>query len=72
MRSALRIRPFIYAAIAATACLVSATAQAQQPVCSAWLIESSRFMGVPFGAFMPEQHFDRRPAGEHRRDQVRH
>jgi glyoxylase-like metal-dependent hydrolase (beta-lactamase superfamily II) len=57
MRSALRIRPFIYAAIAATASLFSATAQAQQPVCSAWLIESSRFMGVPFGAFMPDRSF---------------
>jgi glyoxylase-like metal-dependent hydrolase (beta-lactamase superfamily II) len=57
MRSALRIRPFIYAAIAATASLFSATAQAQQPVCSAWLIESSRFMGVPFGSFMPDRSF---------------
>src|ERR1700733_8926575 len=57
MRSASRIRPFMYAAIAATACLFSATAQAQQPICSAWLIESSRFMGVPFGAFMPDRSF---------------
>src|ERR1700733_14597499 len=57
MRSALRIRPFIYAAVAATACVFSATAQAQQPVCSAWLIESSRFMNVPFGSFMPDRSF---------------
>src|SRR5580693_6221683 len=57
MRSASRIRPFMYAAIAATACLFSATAQAQQPICSAWLIESSRFMNVPFGSFMPDRAF---------------
>ena len=57
MRSASRIRPFMYAAIAATACLFSATAQAQQPICSAWLIESSRFMNVPFGSFMPDRSF---------------
>jgi len=31
---------------------VGAAAQAQQPICSAWLIESSRFMNVPFGSFM--------------------
>src|ERR1700722_9366788 len=57
MRSALGIRPLVCAAIAAPACLFSAAAQAQQPVCSAWLIESSRFMGVPFGAFMPDRSF---------------
>ena len=45
------------AAIAATACLFSAAAQAQQPICSAWLVESSRFMDVPFGAFMPDRAF---------------
>src|SRR5258708_13601949 len=26
-------------------------------VCSVWLVESSRFMGVPFGAFMPDRAF---------------
>jgi len=31
------------------ACLFGAAAQAQQPICSAWLIESSRFMNVPSG-----------------------
>src|SRR5262249_52093479 len=31
----------------------SATAQAQN--CSVWLVESSRFMNVPFGAFMPDR-----------------
>jgi len=30
----------------------------QQPqVCSAWLVESSRFMHVPFGSFMPDRDF---------------
>src|SRR5262247_4728850 len=32
-------------------------AEAQAPVCSVWLIESSRFMNVPFGAFMPDRTF---------------
>lgn len=31
------------------------TAQAQDQVCSVWLVESSRFMNVPFGAFMPDR-----------------
>jgi glyoxylase-like metal-dependent hydrolase (beta-lactamase superfamily II) len=31
-------------------------AQAQTgPVCSVWLVESGRFMGVPFGSFMPDR-----------------
>ncbi|MBV9755812.1 MAG: MBL fold metallo-hydrolase [Alphaproteobacteria bacterium] len=30
-------------------------ARADEPVCSAWAAESSRFMGVPFGAFMPDR-----------------
>ena len=25
--------------------------------CSVWLVESSRFMGVPYGAFMPDRAF---------------
>ncbi len=25
------------------------------PVCSAWIVESSRFMGVPMGSFMPDR-----------------
>jgi glyoxylase-like metal-dependent hydrolase (beta-lactamase superfamily II) len=29
----------------------------QQQVCSAWLIESSRFMHVPFGSFMPDRDY---------------
>jgi glyoxylase-like metal-dependent hydrolase (beta-lactamase superfamily II) len=53
-----RIRQLTWtAAVAALACLFGATAQAQQPVCSAWLIESSRIMNVPFGAFMPDRTF---------------
>src|SRR5260370_22641570 len=57
-KRALRIRPFAWTAvIAALACLFGTAAQAQQPICSAWLIESSRFMNVPFGAFMPDRAF---------------
>src|SRR5206468_46634 len=57
-RRALRIRSFMWtAAIAALACLFGAAAKAQQPICSAWLIESSRFMNVPFGSFMPDRAF---------------
>jgi glyoxylase-like metal-dependent hydrolase (beta-lactamase superfamily II) len=40
--------------LAATALSVG-VAQAQN--CSVWLVESSRFMGVPFGAFMPDRAF---------------
>jgi hypothetical protein len=57
-KRALQIRPFKWtAAIAALSCLFGAAAQAQQPICSAWLIESSRFMNVPFGSFMPDRAF---------------
>ena len=36
----------------------AATAQAQAPaVCSVWLAEGGRFMGVPMGAFMPDRAF---------------
>ncbi|HEX2888002.1 MBL fold metallo-hydrolase [Vineibacter terrae] len=57
-KRALRMRPFAWTAvIASLACLFGAAAQAQQPICSAWLIESSRFMNVPFGAFMPDRAF---------------
>src|SRR5256714_15538181 len=57
-KCASRIGPFaLTAGIAALACLFSAAAQAQQPICSAWLIESSRFMNVPFGSFMPDRAF---------------
>jgi glyoxylase-like metal-dependent hydrolase (beta-lactamase superfamily II) len=57
-KRSLRIRPLAWTAvIAALVCLFDAAAQAQQPICSAWLIESSRFMKVPFGAFMPDRAF---------------
>jgi len=42
-------------AVAGFAAIGAAPAQAQ--TCSAWLVESSRFMGVPFGAFMPDRAF---------------
>ena len=43
------------AAVLAAAGLSTGVAQAQN--CSVWLVESSRFMGVPFGAFMPDRAF---------------
>jgi glyoxylase-like metal-dependent hydrolase (beta-lactamase superfamily II) len=42
-------------AVAGLGVMSSAGAYAQN--CSAWLVESSRFMGVPFGAFMPDRAF---------------
>lgn len=42
--------------IAALAATTPAVAQAQN-VCSVWLVESSRFMKVPFGSFMPDRAF---------------
>ncbi|HET6928136.1 MAG TPA: hypothetical protein VFI48_14895, partial [Hyphomicrobiaceae bacterium] len=45
------------AASAVLAVFGGTVAQAQAPVCSVWLIESSRFMKVPFGAFMPDRAF---------------
>ena len=57
-KRSLRIHPLAWTAvIAALVCLFDAAAQAQQPICSAWLIESSRFMNVPFGSFMPDRAF---------------
>ena len=57
-RCAPRIRSFaLTAGMAAMTSLFGLAAQAQQPVCSAWLIESSRFMNVPFGSFMPDRTF---------------
>src|SRR6476659_8858987 len=55
----LRIRLFslIVAASAMLSVLAGTAALAQAPVCSAWLIESSRFMKVPFGSFMPDRAF---------------
>src|SRR6516164_8194850 len=55
----LRIRTLAWTAAvsAALTFLSGAAAQAQAPVCSVWLIESSRFMNVPFGSFMPDRAF---------------
>src|SRR5438093_4476740 len=44
------------AAVGAVGAL-TAPAPAQGPVYSVWIVESSRFMGVPFGAFMPDRAF---------------
>ena len=44
------------AAFGLVAGLGATTAQAQT-VCSAWLVENSRFMGVPFGMFHPDRSF---------------
>jgi len=43
------------AAIGLAAVAYGGAAQAQ--TCSVWLVENSRFMGVPFGAFMPDRAF---------------
>jgi glyoxylase-like metal-dependent hydrolase (beta-lactamase superfamily II) len=39
------------------ACTALMTVPAQAQNCSVWLVESSRFMGVPYGAFMPDRTF---------------
>jgi len=44
-------------AAAGAAGLSATRAVAQETVCSVWLIESSRFMKVPFGSFMPDRAF---------------
>ena len=36
---------------------LAGAASAQEQNCSVWLVESSRFMNVPFGAFMPDRAF---------------
>jgi len=48
-------KAMIAAGLAASA-LGAPVAQAAD-VCSVWLVENSRFMGVPFGAFMPDRAF---------------
>ena len=48
----------VLAAVVAIGALTLPTpAPAQGEVYSVWLVESSRFMGVPFGAFMPDRAF---------------
>src|SRR5262249_24610306 len=57
MRLGMKVRQLasIAAATAAIAFVSGTAAQAQN--CSVWLVESSRFMKVPFGAFMPDRAF---------------
>ncbi len=52
----LRIQLFASIIVASTmlSALTGTAALAQAQNCSVWLIESSRFMNVPFGAFMPD------------------
>ena len=52
------LKKAVIAASLAASALVAPVAQAQAAdVCSVWLVENSRFMGVPFGAFMPDRAF---------------
>ena len=57
MRLGMKVRQLasIAAATAAIAFVSGTAAKAQN--CSVWLVESSRFMKVPFGAFMPDRAF---------------
>ena len=59
MRLGMKVRQLasIAAATAAIAFVSGSAAMAQAPNCSVWLVESSRFMKVPFGAFMPDRAF---------------
>ena len=54
MKNSLKIA-MVAAGVAASS-LAAPVAQAAD-VCSVWLVENSRFMGVPFGAFMPDRAF---------------
>ena len=46
----------VLAALGLTGATIAGSAQADSN-CSVWLVENSRFMGVPFGAFMPDRAF---------------
>jgi glyoxylase-like metal-dependent hydrolase (beta-lactamase superfamily II) len=50
------LKTAMIAAGLAASTLAAPVAQAAD-VCSVWLVENSRFMGVPFGAFMPDRVF---------------
>src|SRR5258705_8558353 len=54
MKNSLKMA-MVAAGLAASS-LAAPVAQAAD-VCSVWLVENSRFMGVPFGAFMPDRAF---------------
>ena len=56
-RSMARIGACAAAAATVLAGFGVGTAQAADNVCSAWLMETSRIMHVPFGAFMPDRSF---------------
>jgi glyoxylase-like metal-dependent hydrolase (beta-lactamase superfamily II) len=45
------------ATVGLTAAVHGGGALAQETECSVWLVESSRFMNVPFGSFMPDRAF---------------
>ncbi|HTT39841.1 MAG TPA: hypothetical protein VMH32_19515, partial [Burkholderiales bacterium] len=51
MRTAIRA----LATMGLVACAALGTVSAQAQNCSVWLVESSRFMNVPFGAFVPDR-----------------
>jgi len=55
MKSSIR-KALVAVGLAAAATLAAPVAQAQT-VCSAWLVENSRFMNVPFGMFHPDRSF---------------
>ena len=50
------LKKAVIAASLAASALAAPVAKAAD-VCSVWLVENSRFMGVPFGAFMPDRAF---------------
>jgi glyoxylase-like metal-dependent hydrolase (beta-lactamase superfamily II) len=47
----------VLAGVGLAASAVRHDAAAQGTVCSVWLVESSRFMHVPFGSFMPDRDY---------------
>ncbi len=49
-------RTLVAAGLALFGAAGSAAAQ-DANTCSVWLVESSRFMNVPFGSFMPDRAF---------------
>ena len=49
------IKALAGAALVTLGALGTGVAQAQN--CSAWLVENSRFMGVPFGMFHPDRSY---------------
>ena len=56
LRSLYRLGAYAVVGAAVLAGLGAGVARADT-VCSAWLVEGSRFMHVPFGAFVPDRVF---------------